>query len=80
MGNVYFKQQKWSDAIKFYDKSLTEHRTQDVVAKKAEVCHSVFFFLSVSDITSLGTKVFEGRGKESIYRCRSKFGREAERK
>ena len=65
MGNVYFKQGKWSDAIKFYDKSLTEHRTQDVVAKKAQVCNSLF--LSVSDYFFLGTEEFEGRGKESIY-------------
>lgn len=37
MGNVYFKQEKWADAVKYYDKSLTEHRTQEVVNKKAQV-------------------------------------------
>jgi stress-induced-phosphoprotein 1 len=36
MGNVYFKQRMWADAIKYYDKSLAEHRTQDVISKKTE--------------------------------------------
>ena len=37
MGNVYFKQKKWAEAIKYYDKSVTEHRNPDVVSKKTQV-------------------------------------------
>jgi stress-induced-phosphoprotein 1 len=33
-GNVYFKQSKWEESIKWYDKSLAEHRNQEVVRKK----------------------------------------------
>ena len=36
-GNVYLKQEQWADAIKWFDKSLTEHRDQDVVKKKQKV-------------------------------------------
>ena len=37
MGNVYWKQDKWADALRWYDKSLAEHRNPDIVAKKNEV-------------------------------------------
>ena len=40
MGNVYAKQEKWADAIKYFDKSLAEHRDQEVVKKKAQVSNS----------------------------------------
>ena len=36
-GNVYFKQSKWEESIKWYDKSLAEHRNQEVVRKKESV-------------------------------------------
>lgn len=37
IGNAYFKQEKWELAIKYFDKSLAEHRNQDIVKKKKEV-------------------------------------------
>ena len=37
MGNVYFRQKKWNDAVKYYDKSLTEHRSPDIKTKKDQV-------------------------------------------
>lgn len=37
MGNVYLKQEKWKEAIRYYDKSLAEHRFPDTLAKKNEV-------------------------------------------
>lgn len=46
-GNVYLKQEQWQDAIKWFDKSLAEHRDQEVVKKKQKVsshsgsCHVV---------------------------------------
>lgn len=36
-GNVYLKQEQWEDAIKWFDKSLTEHRDQEVVKRKQKV-------------------------------------------
>ena len=38
IGNVYVKQDKLDAAIKAYDHSLAEHRNQDVVKKREEVC------------------------------------------
>lgn len=37
IGNAYSKQEKWNEAVTYYDKSLTEHRNQDVVKKRVEV-------------------------------------------
>ena len=41
MGNVYWKQEKWLEAVKWYDKSLAEHRNPDIVSKKNEVCPKI---------------------------------------
>lgn len=45
MGNVYFKQSKWNDAIKYYDKALAEHRSPDVMTKKSQVRHMYILHL-----------------------------------
>ena len=37
MGNVYYQQKQWKEAIKYFDKSLTEHRTAEVLKKKQNV-------------------------------------------
>ena len=37
MGNVYYQQKQWNEAIKYFDKSLTEHRTAEVLKKKQNV-------------------------------------------
>ena len=37
MGNVYMKQDKLAEAIKYYDHSVAEHRNPDVVKKREEV-------------------------------------------
>ena len=35
MGNVYYQQKEWKEAIKYFDKSLTEHRNAEVLKKQA---------------------------------------------
>ena len=37
VGNVHYKQQNWEQAVKFFDKSLAEHRNPDIVTKKNDV-------------------------------------------
>ena len=37
MGSVYVKRKDLENAVKYFDKSLAEHRNPDIVAKKNEV-------------------------------------------
>ena len=37
MGNVHLKQENWAEAVRWFDKSLAEHRNPDIVIKKTEV-------------------------------------------
>ena len=37
MGNVYWKQENWEEALRWFDKSMAEHRNPDIVARKNEV-------------------------------------------
>jgi stress-induced-phosphoprotein 1 len=37
IGNAYAQQEDYANAIKFYEKSLTEHRTPDVLKRLREV-------------------------------------------
>ncbi|XP_031560926.1 stress-induced-phosphoprotein 1-like [Actinia tenebrosa] len=37
MGNTYFKQEKYEDALKYYQKSITEHRSPDIAKKCQQV-------------------------------------------
>ena len=37
IGNVHLKMERYQLAIKYFDKSVAEHRSQDIVKKKLEV-------------------------------------------
>ena len=37
--------ERYQLAIKYFDKSVAEHRSQDIIKKKLEVRHFVRFFL-----------------------------------
>ena len=41
IGNVHLKMERKQLAIKYFDKSVAEHRSQDIVKKKLEVMHFV---------------------------------------
>ena len=44
-GNVHFRKKRWDDAIRYFDKSLAEHRNPDVVTKKNTVVLNNLNFL-----------------------------------
>ena len=70
---MYYKQQQWALAVKFYDKSLAEHRTPEVRTKKAEVwilremIYTNTQELNILHFMFTGSEVAEGGGREGLY-------------
>ena len=50
MGNVYYKQKQWKEAIKCFDKSLTEHRNAEVLKKKQTVSEYREYNLCIREV------------------------------
>ena len=44
IGSVHMKQEEYALAVKFFDKSLTEFRNQDIIKKKKEVRMEVIYY------------------------------------
>ena len=68
------KQDKLSEAIKAYDHSLAEHRNQDVVKKREEVCADVpgavvlpLMHTHTHTHTLTGSKEAKGSGKTCLH-------------
>ncbi len=57
IGNVYVKQEKWELAVKYFDKSLADHRNPDIVNKKREVCLCVRIGEKGRGIPCIGTSM-----------------------
>ena len=47
MGNAYYKQDKLEEALKYYEKSLSEHRSADVLKKCQAVMLIYEFYIHV---------------------------------
>lgn len=75
IGNVYFKQEKYAEAIEYYNKSLTEHRDaavlkslRDAESKKAEIEKAAYINVDLAvEAKELGNSHFRaGRYPEAI--------------